>query len=169
MLRLIQVALGQRKADLYIQNGHLVNVYSGEILEGHNIAIGDQRIAYIGPSREMITPETEVIDATGAYLLPGYIDPHAHVDFWANPLALTPRFLMSGTTAVMADPHDIVGAVGLAGLELLIEMTRDLPLKFFFSLPVSSPPSQSSKVRTWFLWQPWKATLPETKSWLSAK
>jgi adenine deaminase len=134
------VALGQRKADLYIQNGHLVNVYSGEILEGHNIAIGGQRIAYVGPSREMVTPETEVIDAAGAYLLPGYIDPHAHVDFWANPLALTPHFLTSGTTAVMADPHDIVGAVGLTGLELLVEMTSGLPLKFFFSLPVSSPP-----------------------------
>jgi len=137
---LIQVALGQRKADLYIQNGHLVNVYSGEILEGHHIAVCGQRIAYAGPSREMITPETEVIDAAGTYLLPGYIDPHAHVDFWANPLALTPHLLTSGTTAVMADPHDIVGAVGLAGLELLIEMTKDLPLKFFFSLPVSSPP-----------------------------
>ncbi len=137
---LIQVALGQRKADLYIKNGHLVNVYSGEILAGHNVAVCGQRIAYAGPSREMLTPETEVIDATGAYLLPGYIDPHAHVDFWANPLALTPHFLTSGTTAVMADPHDIVGAVGLAGLELLIEMTKDLPLKFFFSLPVSSPP-----------------------------
>jgi adenine deaminase len=137
---LIQVALGQRKADLYIQNGHLVNVYSGEILEGHNVAVCGQRIAYAGPSREMITPETEVIEAAGTYLLPGYIDPHAHVDFWANPLALTPHFLTSGTTAVMADPHDIVGAVGLAGLELLIEMTKDLPLKFFFSLPVSSPP-----------------------------
>jgi len=137
---LIQVALGQRKADLYIQNGHLVNVYSGEILEGHNVAVGGQHIAYAGPSREMITPKTEVIDAAGAYLLPGYIDPHAHVDFWANPLALTPHFLTSGTTAVMADPHDIVGAVGLAGLELLLEMTKGLPLKFFFSLPVSSPP-----------------------------
>lgn len=137
---LIQVALGQRKADLYIQNGHLVNVYSGEILEGCNIAVGGQHIAYAGPAREMITPETKVIDAAGAYLLPGYIDPHAHVDFWANPLALTPHLLASGTTAAMADPHDIVGAVGLAGLELLIEMTKGLPLKFFFSLPVSSPP-----------------------------
>jgi adenine deaminase len=137
---LIQVALGQHKADLYIQNGHLVNVYSGEILEGHNVAVCGQRIAYAGPSREMIAPETRIIDAAGAYLLPGYVDPHAHVDFWANPLALTPHFLMSGTTAVMADPHDIVGAVGLAGLELLIEMTKGLPLKFFFSLPVSSPP-----------------------------
>jgi adenine deaminase len=137
---LIQVALGQRKADIYIQNGRLVNVYSGEILERHNIAVCGQRIAHVGPSREMTSLETEIIDAAGAYLLPGYIDPHAHVDFWANPLNLTPHFLTSGTTAVMADPHDLVGAVGLAGLELLIEMTRDLPLKFFFSLPVSAPP-----------------------------
>jgi len=45
---LIQVALGQRKADLYIQNGHLVNVYSGEMLEGHNIAVGGQHVAYAG-------------------------------------------------------------------------------------------------------------------------
>ena len=137
---LIQVALGQREADLYIQNGRLVNVCSGEILEGHDIAICGQRIAYVGPSRKMTTLETEVIDAAGAYLLPGYIDPHAHVDFWANPLTLTPHFLTSGTTAVMADPHDLVGAAGLAGLELLIEMTKGLPLKFFFSLPVSAPP-----------------------------
>jgi len=137
---LIQTALGQRGADLYVQNGRLVNVYSGEILAGHNVAIYSQRIAYVGPSREMVSPETEVIDAAGAYLLPGYIDPHAHVDFWTNPLALTPYFLRSGTTTVMADPHDIVGAVGLKGLELLIEITRNLPLKFFFSLPVSSPP-----------------------------
>lgn len=72
---LIQTALGQRGADLYIQNGRLVNVYSGEILEEHNIAVCGQRIAYAGPSREMIAPETEVIDAAGAYLLPGYIDP----------------------------------------------------------------------------------------------
>ena len=47
---LIQVALGQRKADLFIQNGHLVNVYSGEILEGQNVAVCGQHIAYTGPS-----------------------------------------------------------------------------------------------------------------------
>ena len=30
---LIEVALGRREADLYIRNGTLVNVYSGEMLE----------------------------------------------------------------------------------------------------------------------------------------
>lgn len=137
---LIQSALGRQPADLYIQNGRLLNVYSGEILDGWNIAVKGRLIAYIGPDNEMVGPATTVMDAEGAYLLPGYIDPHAHIDFWANPLALTPYLLAGGTTTIMADPHDIVGATGLPGLELLLAMTRNLPLKFYFSLPVSTPP-----------------------------
>jgi adenine deaminase len=139
-IKIIQVALGCQKADLRIHNGKLVNVYSGEILENYCIDIVDRHIAYVGPSRGDILPETENIDAKGAYLLPGYIDPHAHLDFWANPLALTGHLLAGGTTTLMTDPHDIVGAAGLAGLEFLMDITRGLPLKFFFSLPVSSPP-----------------------------
>lgn len=137
---LIQTAIGERPADLYIENGRLVNVYSGEILESYNLAVCNRHIAYAGPSRKMISSETRIIDAEGAYLVPGYIDPHAHVDFWANPVAMTPYLLLGGTTTVMADPHDIVGAVGLPGLDLLLQMTQGLPLKFFFSLPVTSPP-----------------------------
>jgi adenine deaminase len=137
---LIEVALGRREADLYIQNGRLVNVYSGELLEEQGIAISGGRIAYVGPSTGSVNPGAEVIDAEGAYMLPGYIDAHAHVDFFANPLSLTPHLLASGTTSVMADPHEAVGALGLEGLEMLVEMTRDLPLKFYFSAPVATPP-----------------------------
>ena len=137
---LIESALGQQPVDLYIQNGRLVNVYSGEILDDWNIAVKGRSIAYVGPGSDMAGPATTVLDAEGAFLVPGYIDPHAHIDFWANPLALTPYLLAGGTTTVMADPHDIVGATGLPGLELLLAMTRNLPLKFYFSLPVSSPP-----------------------------
>ncbi len=137
---LIDVALGRREADLYIRNGKLVNVYSGELLEKHDLAISGRHIAYVGLSTENLRLGEQVIDAQGAYLLPGFIDPHAHVDFFANPLSLTPHFLISGTTAVMADPHEAVGALGLAGLEMLVDMTRGLPVKFYFSVPVATPP-----------------------------
>lgn len=137
---LIEVALGKREAELYIHNGNLVNVYSGELLEKQDIAISGRRVAYVGPPAENILRGAEVIDARGAYLLPGFIDAHAHVDFFANPLSLTPHLLLSGTTSVMADPHEAVGALGSAGLEMLIEMTRDLPVKFYFSVPVATPP-----------------------------
>ncbi len=137
---LIEVALGKLETDLYIQNGTLVNVYSGEILENQDVGISGGRIAYVGPHNGNVKPGGEVIDADGAYLLPGYIDAHAHVDFFANPLSLTPHLLAHGTTSLMADPHEVVGALGLDGLEMLIDMTRGLPLKFYFSVPVATPP-----------------------------
>jgi adenine deaminase len=137
---LMEVALGRREPDLCLLNGRLVNVYSGEILEGQRILVSGRRVAYVGPSAGEMGAETEVVDVEGSYLVPGFVDPHAHVDFFANPLTLTPHLLASGTTALMADPHDAVGALGLRILELLVEMTRDLPLKFYFSVPVATPP-----------------------------
>jgi adenine deaminase len=137
---LVRVALGQRPADLYIRDGRLVNVYSGEILEDQDVAISGGRIAYVGPGMDSVGPPREAIDAEGAYLVPGLVDAHAHVDFLANPLSLMPHLLAGGTTAVMADPHEVVGALGLSGLETLVGMTRGLPLKYYFSVPVATPP-----------------------------
>jgi adenine deaminase len=137
---LVQVALGQREAELCVRNGKLVNVYSGEILDGQDVAISGGRIAYVGPPKASIRPGSESIDVRGSYLVPGFVDAHAHVDFFANPLSLTPHLLAGGTTAVMADPHEAVGALGLPGLEMLVSMTRGLPLKFYFSVPVATPP-----------------------------
>jgi adenine deaminase len=137
---LMEVALGRRPPDLRLVNGRLVNVYSGEILEGQEVRICGTRMAYVGPPAEGTHLETESIDVEGSFLVPGFIDAHAHVDFFANPLSLTPQLLASGTTALMADPHDAVGALGIKALEMLVEMTRGLPLKFFFSVPVATPP-----------------------------
>lgn len=137
---LVRVALGQHPADLYIRDGRLVNVYSGEILEGQDVAVSGGRIAYVGPAIDGIELSTETIDVGGAHLVPGLVDAHAHVDFLANPLSLLPHLLAGGTTAVMADPHEVVGALGLPGLEMLVRMTRGLPLKYYFSVPVATPP-----------------------------
>lgn len=48
--RLIRGAMGEIKADLIVTGGELVNVYSGEILRGFEIAVLDGRICYVGPS-----------------------------------------------------------------------------------------------------------------------
>jgi adenine deaminase len=137
---LMEVALGRRPAELYVRDGTLVNVYSGEILEDQDVAISQKRIAYVGPTNGQVKPGDEIVDAGGSYLLPGFVDAHAHVDFFANPLSLTPQLLATGTTALMADPHEVVGALGAQGLEALVAMTRGLPLKFYFSVPVATPP-----------------------------
>ena len=62
--RLIRGALGEIPADLIISRGKLVNVYSGELLEGMEIAVVDGRICYVGPNAKHARGAgTEVIDA----------------------------------------------------------------------------------------------------------
>ena len=59
---LIKTASGSEKADLAIVNGTLVNVYTGELLEGYGVAVKGERIAYTGKDvGRTIGPDTEVV------------------------------------------------------------------------------------------------------------
>ena len=55
LARLVRGALGEIKADLIVRGGKLVNVYSGEILEGMEIAVLDGRVCYVGPSAKQLS------------------------------------------------------------------------------------------------------------------
>lgn len=137
---LIGVALGSKPADIFIENGKILNVYSGEVLEGWNVAVKGDRIAYTGPSRKMVGEETRVIDARGLYLVPGYIDAHGHADLLSNPLALARAVLPLGTTAVLTDTHEMAGALGIGGIDLMLDITEGLPVKFYLALTAANPP-----------------------------
>lgn len=81
---LVKVAQGKRPADLVIRHANLVSVTTHEILENTDIAIACGRVAYLGigehTAEHCIGDETEVVDATGKYVAPGYIDSHIHVE-----------------------------------------------------------------------------------------
>ena len=49
---------------LGLSRPRIVNVYSGEVIEG-NVAISGQRIAYVGPSDTMVGSGTKVVDVGG--------------------------------------------------------------------------------------------------------
>lgn len=139
MKRLIEVASGRRPADYYVANGRVVNVYSGEVIEG-NVAISGERIAYVGPSATMVGSKTEVVDAGGDYIVPGFFDPHGHADLLYNPATFSDRVVVTGTTAVFADNHDLANALGLKGLRRILRDSKSYPLKFFTGVPAVSPP-----------------------------
>lgn len=98
----MRVALGEEKADLFVRGGTVVNVYSGELLAANVAVLGD-RIAYVGPSEEAIGPETEVLDARGLYVSPGWIEPHTHAYLYYNPASLAEAILPGGTTTIVSD------------------------------------------------------------------
>ncbi|MCD6419769.1 MAG: adenine deaminase [Synergistetes bacterium] len=132
---ILPVALGKLPADLLIKNARIVNVFSGEIEEG-NVAIFRKRIAGIGDYRE----GKKVIDIKGAYLVPGLIDGHVHIESsMVDPIEFARAVLSRGTTTVIADPHEIANVAGLTGIEYMLYYTEGIPLNLYIMLPSCVP------------------------------
>jgi len=134
---LVNVALGKEKADLAIVGGDLVNVYTGEILNGWSIAIKDERIAYVGEgSSHTIGPNTEVLDASGKVLAPGFIDGHAHMMHTHGTIEEFLKYVTnSGTTTIISETLDFAFALGYEGVIDFLESVRDQPIKILATAP----------------------------------
>ena len=141
MRRLNAVAAGDREADLVLRRCTVVSTYTGEAVEGLEIAVSGGRIAYVGPDASHAAgPGTAVHDAGGRYVVPGYADPHTHTDQFALPAELAARLVLRGTTCLFADPIDIacVGG-GARGLEEIVRLSAGLPVRFFHAAPGGLP------------------------------
>jgi len=84
---LLNVSAGRQEASYYLKGGSLINVLSGEIYLA-NIAIWQDKIAYVGKSEKMVGANTTVVDARGFYLCPALIEPHCHPWEIYNPVNL---------------------------------------------------------------------------------
>jgi adenine deaminase len=134
----IRAAMGVRPFDLAVRNIQLVNVFTEEIYPS-DIGIAGDTIAYTGPFK----PEhraLESIDGRGMFAVPGFIDSHMHIESsMMTPAAFCNAVVPRGTTAVAADPHEIGNVLGTAGVRLLCEQSRDLPLRVFMLAPSTIP------------------------------
>ncbi len=136
---LVDIALGNKKADLVLKNVNLVNVCSGEIYET-DIAIAHGLIAGLGRYEGRLE-----IDAQDNYAVPGLIDGHTHIEMSMLSVrefakAVVPR----GTTAVVADPHEIANVLGIAGIRALLDDARTTALKVFCMAPSCVPSTDPS-------------------------
>src|SRR3954454_4348286 len=132
--------MGRTPADLVIENGRLVNVHTREVHDGADVAVKDGRVAMFGDAKHTKGPDTEVLDAGGAYLVPGLIDTHMHVE---SAMVTVARFaeavLPHGTTTVLIDNHEIANVLGLDGIRWMLEEGRRLPLKVLLAVPSCVP------------------------------
>ena len=54
-----------------------------------------------------------VVDGQGAYLTPGFVDPHVHIESaMLTPRAFAAAVVPHGTTTVVTDPHEIANVLG---------------------------------------------------------
>ena len=138
--RMIRAALGEINADLVITGGRLINVYSGEVLEGFEIAVSGGRICYVGPSAQHARGETtEVLDACGFYVSPGFIDGHTHIGHYARPFENLQSFLPHGTTAVIASCDEMSTVFGYRGLKVFLDEVERHPVKVFTLISMVAP------------------------------
>ena len=137
---LVDTAMGKLKADLVVRNASLVNVNSEEIIEGQDVAIKKDRIAFVGNAEHTIGPTTRIVHANGRYLVPGFIDGHMHIESaMVTATEFARAVLPHGTTTVFVDPHEIANVLGLAGVRFFLDESKDLPLKILVTFPSCVP------------------------------
>ncbi|MEO3998921.1 adenine deaminase [Mesorhizobium sp. CAU 1732] len=138
---LVDVATGRKKADLVVRNGRWVNVHSGEIIDGTDIAIVAGRFAYCGPdASHAIGEATTVVDAGGRYLVPGLCDAHMHVESGMVTVTEFSRAVIPhGTTSMFIDPHEIANVLGLAGVRLMHDEALAMPINVHVQMPSCVP------------------------------
>ena len=137
---LTAVCMGREPAELVIRGGRLVDVHTREVLDGVDVAVAHGRVAMFGDCAHTIGPATEQIDAGGAYLVPGLIDTHLHVE---SVMVTVTRFaeavLPHGTTTAFIDNHEMANVFGLEGMRWMLEEGRGLPLKVYLAVPSCVP------------------------------
>jgi len=79
-------------------------------------------------------------DFSGAYVVPGLIDAHVHIESSLLAPAEYARLVLShGTTTVIADPHEIANVCGAPGIEYMLAEGARTPLDILVMLPSSVP------------------------------
>src|SRR5690606_13045743 len=138
---LVDVAMGRAPADTLIRNGRWVNVHSGEVIPGTDIAIAGGRFAAIGQDLDYCRGErTQVIDAAGRYLVPGLCDAHMHVESGMVTVTEFARAVIPhGTTSMFIDPHEIANVLGIEGVRLMAEEAAGLPVNVYVQAPSCVP------------------------------
>lgn len=130
----IKASSKQIPCDLVIKNITVIDVFQNSTFVS-DVAIQGKYIVGLGKYSGL-----NEIDGTGKYICPGLIDGHAHIE----SSLLTPReyyktALLHGITSIIVDPHEIANVLGIEGIKLMINLSKNIPFDFYFMLPSCVP------------------------------
>ncbi len=136
--RLRAVALGNQPGDLLLRGGHIVDVLTETVYDGE-VLIADGIIAAVAPWGTYPGAK-EVIDLHGAYVSPGLINSHCHVESsMARPENYCAAELRWGVTTLITDPHEIANVAGAAGIKYMLQAGRKMPINYYVEVPSCVP------------------------------
>lgn len=130
----IEISGGGKRVDLLLKNARVINTFSGDIHKTH-VAIHGGKVVGFGDYKAKQT-----YDLKGAYLAPGFIDGHVHIE---SSMVKIPEFartvLPCGTTSVVIDPHEIANVLGLDGIRYMMSSSLNAVLGVYVMLPSCVP------------------------------
>ncbi len=134
--RRLAVARGDEPADLVVRGGQVFSVFTREWLEC-DVAVVDGVVAGLGSYEGR-----ETLDASGRFVVPGFVDAHMHLESVKLMVDEFARLVLPlGTTAVVADPHEIANVLGVDGVHWLLDASAGLQLDVYFMAPSCVPAS----------------------------
>ncbi|MEF9990879.1 MAG: adenine deaminase [Romboutsia sp.] len=132
--QLCKASSGEIKSTVVLKNANIINVFTEEIIKGDVAILGDTIVGVGNYEGE------KEIDCSEKYICPGFIDAHIHIEStMVTPLELSKMILKSGTTTIIADPHELVNVKGSKAIEFLLDSTENIPLNIYLMLPSSVP------------------------------
>ncbi len=136
--RAVAAARGDAPFDVLITGGTLVDVVTGE-LRAADIGIVGPLIASVHEPASR-SDAAQIIDATSAYVSPGLIDTHMHIESsMVTPAAYAAAVVARGVTTIVWDPHEFGNVHGVEGVRWAAKAIENLPLRAILLAPSSVP------------------------------
>jgi adenine deaminase len=143
--RAVIAARGDQPFDILITGGTLIDMVTGERRAADIGLVGPMIASVHAPGSR--SDAGQVVDATGAFISPGLIDTHMHIESsMVTPATYAATVLARGVTTVVWDPHEFGNVNGVDGVRWAVEAVKDLPLRVITLAPSCVPSAPGLEV-----------------------
>jgi adenine deaminase len=137
-----EVAVGRAGADLAICGGQVFCAFTQEWLDSDVLVTGETVAAVVPRGDARASRATEQFDATGLFVSAGLIDAHVHIESSKlTPAGFASCVVPRGTTAIVAEPHEIGNVLGADGVTWFADACERVPLDVYMMVPSCVPAS----------------------------
>ncbi len=129
---------------LLIRNALVFNSYLKEFLPG-DVYVREDKVYYIDREKQAPLRAENIVDAEGAYLIPGFVDIHMHIESSMMTPGPFGRFVAScGVTTIVSEPHEMANVRGIHGILEMIQAGEGAPIDIYYGIPSSVPSTNAS-------------------------
>lgn len=133
--------------DLLIKNIEVFNSYYKKFINA-DVSVLNGKIYYIDKNKNKLYNPKKIIDGTGRFLIPGFIDIHMHIESsMMTPMTFCKKLAEYGVTTIVSEPHEMGNVAGIDGVKEMINAGKSSIIDVYYGIP-SSVPSTSEDLET---------------------